>query len=95
IVIVYFSELIQQFPLGNIAANKEVAITGYEIALTIFTFDAFPQEWAAIQNNLGAAYTNKIRGEKAENLERAIAFYNEALKVRTFDAFPQDWAATQ
>ncbi|MCA2703052.1 MAG: DUF3110 domain-containing protein [Microcystis sp. M179S2] len=95
VVIVYFSELIQQFPLGNIAANKEVAITGYEIALNIFTFDAFPQEWAAIQNNLGAAYTNKIRGDKAENLERAIAFYNEALKVRTFDAFPQDWAATQ
>jgi len=90
-----FSNLIQQFPLSNIAANKEIAITGHEIALNIFTFDAFPQQWAMTQNNLANAYSNRIRGDKAENLERAIAAYTEALKVRTFDAFPQQWAATQ
>ncbi|AVQ72910.1 hypothetical protein B5D77_17730 [Microcystis sp. MC19] len=95
IVIFYFSALIQQFPLGDIAVNQEIAITGYEIALTIFTFDAFPQNWAETQNNLAIAYRDRIRGEKAENLERAIAACQEALKVRTFDAFPQDWAATQ
>ena len=90
-----FSNLIQQFPLSNIAANKEIAITGHEIALNIFTFDAFPQQWAMTQNNLANAYSNRIRGDKAENLEMAIAAYTEALKVRTFDAFPQQWAATQ
>jgi tetratricopeptide (TPR) repeat protein len=90
-----FSNLIQQFPLSNIAANKEIAITGHEIALNIFTFDAFPQDWAMTQNNLANAYSNRIRGDKAENLEMAIAAYTEALKVRTFDAFPQQWAATQ
>jgi tetratricopeptide (TPR) repeat protein len=90
-----FSNLIQQFPLSNIAANKEIAITGHEIALNIFTFDAFPQQWAMTQNNLANAYSNRIRGDKAENLEMAIAAYTEALKVRTFDAFPQDWAMTQ
>ncbi|NCS01614.1 MAG: tetratricopeptide repeat protein, partial [Microcystis aeruginosa G13-11] len=90
-----FSNLIEQFPLGNIAINKEIAITGYEIALSIFTFDAFPQDWASTQNNLAIAYRNRIRGDKAENLEKAIAAYTEALKVRTFDAFPQDWASTQ
>jgi tetratricopeptide (TPR) repeat protein len=95
IVIFYFSNLIQEFPLGDIAANKEIAITGYEIALNIFTFEVFPQEWAGTQNNLANAYSDRIRGEKAENLDRAIAFYNEALKVYTFDAFPQDWATTQ
>jgi tetratricopeptide (TPR) repeat protein len=93
--IVKFSNLIQQFSLGNIAVNKEIAITGYEIALNIFTFEAFPQEWAGTNNNLAATYIDRIRGEKAENLERAIAAYQEALKVRTFDAFPQDWAMTQ
>ncbi len=90
-----FSNLIQQFPLGDIAANKEIAITGYEMALTIFTFEAFPRNWADTQNNLAIAYRNRIRGEKAENLEQAIFHCTEALKVRTFDAFPQDWAMTQ
>jgi len=94
-VIVNFSGLIEQFPLGNIAANKEIAIAGNEIALTVFTFDAFPQEWSMTQNNLANAYNNRIRGDKAENLEQAIAAYREALKVYTFDAFPQDWAMTQ
>nr|NCR00784.1 tetratricopeptide repeat protein [Microcystis aeruginosa L211-11]NCR32319.1 tetratricopeptide repeat protein [Microcystis aeruginosa L211-101] len=94
-IIVNFSSLIQQFPLGNIAANKEIAITGYDIALTVYTFDAFPQDWARTQDNLANAYRNRIRGDKAENLDQAIARYTEALKVYTFEAFPQDWARTQ
>ena len=95
IVIFYFSALIQQFPLGDIATHKEIAITGYEIALTIATFDAFPQEWAMTQNNLAAVYSDRIRGDKAENLEHAITCCQGALKVRTFDASPQGWANTQ
>jgi hypothetical protein len=51
-----FSNLIQQFPLGNIATNKEIAITGYKVVLTVFTFDSFPQNWAMTQNNLATAY---------------------------------------
>ena len=94
-VIFYFSESIQQFPLGDIAVNQEIAITGYEIALTIFTFDAFPQQWAMTQNSLAGAYSDRIKGDKAENLEKAITAYQEALKVLTFDAFPQQWANTQ
>ena len=27
------------------------------------------------QNNLAVAYSNRIRGEKAENIEMAIAYY--------------------
>jgi tetratricopeptide (TPR) repeat protein len=94
-IIVNFSDLIQQFTLGNIAINKEIAIVGHEIALTVFTFDAFPQNWAAAQNNLAIAYFNRIRGDKADNLEQAIAGFTEALKVYTFEAFPQEWAGTQ
>ena len=94
-VIGNFSNLIKEFPLGDIATHKEIAITGYEIALTIFTFEAFPQEWAGTNNNLAATYINRIRGEKAENLEKAITACQEALKVFTFDVFPQYWAMTQ
>ncbi|MFM6348732.1 MAG: tetratricopeptide repeat protein, partial [Dolichospermum sp.] len=67
-VIFYFSNLIQQFPLGNIAINLEIAITGYEITSSIFTFEDFRQDWATTQNNLASAYRNRIRGDKAENL---------------------------
>ncbi|MEO1211820.1 MAG: tetratricopeptide repeat protein, partial [Cyanobacteria bacterium J06638_20] len=47
------------------------------------------------QNNLGTAYSDRIRGERADNLERAIDAYQAALQVRTREAFPQDWAMTQ
>ncbi|WP_293045631.1 CHAT domain-containing tetratricopeptide repeat protein [Moorena sp. SIO1F2] len=94
-VIVRFSNLIQQFPLGDKASNIEIAITGYEVALTVFTREAFPKNWAITQNNLGAAYRERIKGEKAQNIEDAIACYQQALTVRTFEAFPYDWAMTQ
>ncbi|MEH1997500.1 MAG: CHAT domain-containing tetratricopeptide repeat protein [Nostoc sp.] len=94
-VIVIFGNLIQQFPLGSKASNMEIAIAGYEIALTVCTRSAFPQNWAALQNDLGAAYRHRILGERAENLEMAIAAYANALEVRTRKAFPQNWADTQ
>jgi CHAT domain-containing protein len=90
-----FSNVIQQFPLGNKASNMEIAIASYEAVLTVYTRDAFPQQWAATQNNLGAAYSDRILGEKAQNIEQAIASYKAALEVYTRDAFPQQWATTQ
>ncbi|RAM51462.1 MAG: hypothetical protein C6Y22_13355, partial [Hapalosiphonaceae cyanobacterium JJU2] len=94
-VVVEFSNLIQQFPLGDKASNMEIAITGYETALTVYTREAFPQQWATTQNNLGLAFGNRILGERANNLEYAIAAYKSALEVYTREAFPQDWAMTQ
>ncbi|WP_141699919.1 CHAT domain-containing protein, partial [Nostoc sp. KVJ20] len=67
----------------------------FQKALKVYTFDAFPQYWAMTQNNLANAYSQRIRGERAENLEQAIACFQKALKVITFDAFPEDWAGTQ
>ena len=45
-------------------------------------------------NNLGAAYSERIRGERAENLEQAIGHYQQALEVYTREAFPEQWAGT-
>jgi hypothetical protein len=73
----------------------EEAIASYTAALTVRTREAFPQDWASTQNNLAAAYTEKIRGEKAENIELAIASYTAALTVYTREAFPEQWAQTQ
>ncbi|MEH1919838.1 MAG: hypothetical protein V7L07_01945, partial [Nostoc sp.] len=94
-VIVGFSNLIQQFPLGSKASNMEIAITGYEVALTVRTREALPQQWAMTQNNLAAAYSNRIKGDKADNIENAIAALTAALGVYTREALPFEWATTQ
>jgi hypothetical protein len=94
-VIVEFSNLVAQFPLGSKANKMEIAIIGYEVALTVRTREALPVEWAATQNNLANAYRERIKGDKAENLEKAIAAFTEALTVRTREALLVDWAMTQ
>jgi tetratricopeptide (TPR) repeat protein len=89
------SNLMGQFPLGSKASNMEIAITGYEVALTVFTRNNYSETWALIQSNLGAAYRNRIQGEQADNIEKAITCYQEALQVLTPEDFPQQWAMTQ
>ncbi|AKE65423.1 Argininosuccinate lyase [Microcystis aeruginosa NIES-2549] len=86
---------IRQFPLRSRANNLEIAITGYQTILEVLTRDAFPYDWAIIQNDLGSAYIYRIRGERERNLELAIAAYNLSLEVYTRDAFPYDWAIIQ
>ena len=80
---------------GSRADNLEKAIALYQAALTVRTFEDFPEEWAGTQNNLGEAYRNRINSSRADNLERAIEFYQAALTVRTFKNFPEEWAGTQ
>ena len=94
-VIFNFSNALQKFTLGSIASNLEIAIAGYEVALTVFTNQEYAENWARTQNNLGLAYSDRIRGEKVDNLEMAISIYQEALKIRTREKFPEDWAMTQ
>ena len=47
-----------------------------------------------IQNNLGNAYRNRIKGVRAANIEEAIACFRVALKVYPRE-LSQKWAATQ
>jgi CHAT domain-containing protein len=84
---------ISNFRLGKRANNLEIAITGYQILLS--NWEPGSKNWALTQNNLAAAYRNRIRGEKAQNMELAIASYTAALTVYTRDAFPEYWALTQ
>ncbi|NET82617.1 MAG: CHAT domain-containing protein [Moorea sp. SIO1F2] len=91
----YFSDLIQQFPLGNKANNIEIAIAGYEQVLNVFTRESNRESWAGTQNNLGNAYINRIRDNRALNLEKAIKAYEVALEVRTEEDCPIHWAMTQ
>ncbi len=93
--ILEFSKIVAKFPLGDKASNIEIAITGYEVALTVYTRDTFPVEWAQTQNDLGNAYYHRIKGEKAQNIEEAIACYQQAFRVYTFEKFFIDWARTK
>ncbi|MEQ9621668.1 MAG: tetratricopeptide repeat protein [Coleofasciculus chthonoplastes F1-TOW-03] len=63
--------------------------------MQVRTREAFPEDWAATQNNLGNAYSDHIRGERAENLEQAIAACELALQVYSREAFPEQWAGMQ
>ncbi len=93
--IVNFSVLIQQFSLGNKAENLEIAIKGYQIALTYFNRDKCPEEWAGVQNNLGNALVERMTGNSADNLDKGIDCYKLALEIYQRDTFPEDWAMTQ
>ena len=90
-----FGNLIQQFLLGNKAVNIELSIECYAHVLKIFTFSEDPENWGVIQNNLAAAYKERIRGNKAENLEQSIECYRAALEVRNSETFPHEWAEIQ
>ncbi|MEG4077395.1 MULTISPECIES: CHAT domain-containing tetratricopeptide repeat protein [unclassified Microcoleus] len=94
-VIGELGNLIQQFPLGRQAWNLEIAIACYRSALIVYTRENYPENWAATQNNLGAAYRNRIEGVRAVNIELAISYYRSALEVYTRENYPENWAATQ
>lgn len=94
-IVINFCNRIKDFPLGNQANNLEIAIAGYEVADGVLTREAFSQEWAAIQNNLGLVYSQRLLGKKAENLEKSITHLLAALEIYTHQAFPEQWAMTQ
>ncbi|MEG4397464.1 tetratricopeptide repeat protein, partial [Microcoleus sp. N9_A4] len=93
--LVNFSDLFQLFPLGNRASHLDLAIIGYELALTILTRADFPQDWAMTQNNLAVAYRDKITGNRAENIDEAISCCQLALEAYSRADFPKKWASTQ
>jgi class 3 adenylate cyclase/tetratricopeptide (TPR) repeat protein len=93
--LVVFGNALSRVTIGDRDANLRIAIACYEAALRVRTEQAFPQDWAMTQNNLGAAYSELPSGDRDANLSSAIACYEAALRVRTEQAFPQDWAMTQ
>ncbi len=80
---------------GSRRSNIEIGIACLDIGLTIFTREAYSEDWANFHNSLASAYYSRIKGDRGDNLERAIVFYEAALQVYTRPAFPQDWAMTQ
>lgn len=90
-----FGVLIHCYPIGNVFVNLELAITCYEIFLATIIFNKSPEFWALAKYNLARAYSNRIKGDKADNIEKAITGYQAALSIYTLKAFPQNWAMVQ
>ncbi len=80
---------------GDRAENQEKQIAHLEAALTVFTREASPQEWATVQTGLAIAYVDRIKGERADNREKAIQYFEASLSVFTRNAFPEQWALVQ
>jgi tetratricopeptide (TPR) repeat protein len=75
------------------------SVAAYRDALTVYTKEQFPQDWAMTQNNLGNVLGNqgtRTGGEAGTRLlAEAVQAYRDALTVYTKEQFPQDWAMTQ
>jgi len=93
--IMYFSEILWRFPLGNRTINLEIAIAGFEGSAKILTREIFPQMWVKIQRNLAPAYRNRRLGDRSPNLEKALTACTNALQIFTRDTSPQEWAMVQ
>ncbi len=94
-IIAALCDMLVQFDREGKASNIEIAIAGYKMILNVFDCEGFPKEWATTQNSLGAAYRNRIQGDREENLKLSLTCYRNALEVYTPDAFPIRWADIQ
>ena len=81
-----------QLPTADRGANLGRAIACYQQALTVYTLEAAPLDYAMTQNNLGNAYRNLPTGDRAANLREAIECYQKALTVYTPEAAPRNYA---
>ncbi|OKH41290.1 hypothetical protein FACHB389_05550 [Nostoc calcicola FACHB-389] len=89
------SFLIKEFRQGSEASNLEIAITGYEVASKVLTYETYPQQWVGCQLMLGNAYHRRIKGKQAENLEQSLSYLHKALQVCNREQFPELWAEIQ
>jgi tetratricopeptide (TPR) repeat protein len=101
-VIGNFSNQMLDFPLGHRIENLKIAITGYEIAATVFTQDKNYGLWKINRGNwakayylLGNIYRQQRYPDEAEYKDKAILAYQSALKVFTPETSPEEWASTQ
>lgn len=76
--------------LGNSDENFAVVIEKNEMALEVFTPEAFPSSYATIISNLGVAYYKRSQASE-EDIERAIRCFDQARKIVTYEKDPTEW----
>jgi tetratricopeptide (TPR) repeat protein len=77
-------------------ARLEEVVAAYRAALTEWTRERVPLQWATTQNNLGIALMRLGESESGTaRLEEAVAAYRAALTEYTRERLPYYWARTQ
>ena len=74
--------------------NLENAINAFHQALQVYTRDAFPVDWAMLQNNLGNVYRLSMEGTQPSDTARAIEAYQQALQIYDPELLPNDCRRT-
>ncbi|MEU3619776.1 CHAT domain-containing protein [Streptomyces sp. NPDC006872] len=77
-------------PSDDAAQHQEEAISALETALEAYTREDDPLKWGTIKNHLGAAYGQRLSGDRAENLERAVRHCTDSIGTRPVGSL--DWA---
>ena len=81
-------------PNADKEADIESAIEHLNLALEVWTKDAYPERWAKTQYDLANCYRKRIRETKTTNMEAAIRHYTAALDVYKKHTH-KEWAETQ
>ena len=75
------------------ARTLQQAVAAYKSALTEFSRDRFPQQWATTKNNLGAALQKLAsREDDPKIMQDAITSYECALEECGKESVPITWA---
>ena len=89
--------LVLQGLVGFGLAELKDAVQLYQRALRVFTGEAYPQEYAILQNNIAIAYLSASLSPQAEEMRQALAVqsFEEALKWVTLIEHPSEYAMLQ
>lgn len=74
------------------AEDLERSIPAFEAALTVYTWDRFPEDRQHVLHLLGTSYLNRAHGDRITNVERAARAFEEVLAATPRDADPFGWA---
>ena len=89
--------LVLQGLVGFGLAELKDAVQLYQRALRVFTGEAYPQEYAILQNNIAIAYLSMSLSPEAEEMRQAVAVqsFEQALKWVTLIEHPSEYAMLQ
>jgi tetratricopeptide (TPR) repeat protein len=80
---------------GGDAETLRSAVALLERVQEVWTREAAPERWAALQNDIGSAYQGMPTGDRAEHLRSAIVHHESALEVFDPVRHAMSWAWTQ